>query len=117
MSSFKDAATLWKDIYFYMFDEKDGNLKGLFKDEGVRKEIATAIFIETCRHPSGNATGTTNSVANAPAKPTWTECPKCHSPTKSGIGKNNNKPWTLCEKCNCWINEQGVLKPVIPKGF
>lgn len=114
MSSFKDAATLWKDIYFYMFDEKDGNLKGLFKEEGVRKEIATAIFIETCRHPSGNAS--TGAVSNAP-KPTWTECPKCHSPTKSGIGAKTGKPWCKCEKCNSWISEDGKLKPIIPREF
>jgi hypothetical protein len=119
MSSFKDAATLWKDIYFYMFDEKDGNLKGLFKDEGVRKEIASTVFIEVCKHPSGNAS--TGVVPNAP-KPTWTECPKCHGPTKSGIKKKKLETdpttiWTKCEKCNAWISDAGKVTPIIPREF
>lgn len=116
MSNFKDAATLWKDIYFYMFDEKDGNLKGLFKDESVRKEIATAIFIETCKHPSGTSNASVTPPANAP-KPTWTECPKCHGPTKSGVGRNSGKAFTKCEKCNAWISDAGKLTPIVPKEF
>jgi hypothetical protein len=114
MSSFKDAATAWKDIYLFMFDEKDGTMKGIIKDEDNRCKVATSIFIDLGKHPSVGATGT---ISNAPAKPTWTECPKCHSPTKSGIGVKTGKPWCKCEKCNSWISEDGKLKPIIPREF